>query len=131
MIEALPGAGRTVLLVEDNEDNQMIYSLYLEQRGGFRVLLAWNGQAGIELARKEMPDVILMDVSLPVLNGLEATRVLKADPRTRDIPIIALTAHAMLPDRTRAADAGCNGYVSKPAEPQTVLNEVLRHLPGT
>ncbi len=120
---------KTVLLVEDNEDNRFIYSTILV-RNGLRVLEARTGEEGVELARANRPDLILMDISLPVMDGLDATRVLKADPATAGIPVIAVTAHAMAEDRQKAEDAGCDGYLVKPIEPSRVLAEVKRLLGG-
>lgn len=117
----------TVLLVEDNADNQAIYRLILEH-SGFEVIQAWDGEEGVSIARERMPDVILMDVSIPKLDGLQATRILKADAATAGIPIIALTAHALRTDKDRAFDAGCDGYLSKPVEPKRVAEEVRRVL---
>ena len=118
---------KTVLLVEDNEDNLIIYSTILRY-GGFRVVEAHDGRAALERARSTDPDIILMDVSIPFIDGLEVTRRLKADHATRHIPIIALTAHALASDRDRAYEAGCDGYISKPAEPRAVLDMVRRKL---
>jgi two-component system, cell cycle response regulator DivK len=117
----------TVLLVEDNEDNQFVYRTILEHFN-YRVIVAGDGEEGVRQARAELPDVILMDVSIPVIDGLEATRILKADPSTAAIPIVALTAHALAEDRRRASEAGCDSYLSKPAEPKKVLAEVKRML---
>lgn len=118
---------KSVLLVEDNEDNLVIYSTIL-RHSGYDVLEARDGQAGIELAQREHPALILMDVSIPLIDGWEATRRLKADPETADIPIIALTAHALASDQDKAAEVGCDGYIPKPAEPRVVLAAVKRHL---
>ena len=123
----MPGTNRTVLLVEDNEDNLIIYSTILRY-SGFNVIEARDGQAGIDTARAEHPELILMDVSIPFVDGWEATRRLKADPATAGIPIIALTAHALVSDEQKAKDAGCDGYIAKPAEPRLVLAMVKRHL---
>lgn len=117
----------TILLVEDNEDNRIVYSTILEF-AGHRVIEAQDGEAGVALARSEHPDLILMDVSIPLIDGWEATRILKADPETRDIPIIALTAHALEEDRAKAREVGCDGYIAKPAEPRVVLAQVEQHL---
>ncbi|MDX0444911.1 response regulator [Sinorhizobium medicae] len=109
-----------ILLVEDNEMNRDMLSRRLSRRG-FEVLIAENGQAGVELAASEKPDLILMDMSLPVMDGWEATRRIKADPLTSAIPVIALTAHAMASDREMALKAGCDDYDSKPVDlPQLV-----------
>src|SRR5690242_11674093 len=98
-----------VLLVEDNEENRDALSRHLRRRG-YEVLIAVDGCGGVEVARGETPDLILMDMSLPVLDGWQASRQLKAAPETRDIPIIALTAHAMAGDREKALEAGCDDY---------------------
>ena len=118
---------KTVLLVEDNEDNVIIYKTIL-RFGGYRVVEAHDGPAALEAARSLNPDLILMDVSIPYIDGLEVTRRLKSDPATRHVPIIALTAHALTSDRDRAFDAGCDGYISKPAEPRAILDAVRREL---
>lgn len=114
-----------MLIVEDNDDNRMIYRLALEFLG-YRVLQAVNGAEGVERTRADRPDLILMDVALPVLDGWAATRLLKSDAGTRDIPIVALTAHALTTDREKAAEAGCDAYLAKPAAPQQVVDEVRR-----
>ena len=118
---------KSVLLVEDNEDNLVIYSTIL-RHAGFGVLEARDGQAGIELAQREHPALILMDVSIPIIDGWEATRRLKADAATASIPIIALTAHALASDQQKATEVGCDGYIPKPAEPRVVLAAVIRQL---
>jgi CheY-like chemotaxis protein len=117
----------TVLLVEDNEDNRTIYTTIL-RHVGHEVIEASNGEDGIRLALERQPNVILMDVAMPGIDGWEATRRLKGDPQTARIPVIALTAHAMAEDRQRAADAGCEGYLAKPIEPRRVVEEVARML---
>lgn len=119
--------GMTVLLVEDNADNQEIYRLILSHHG-FAVLQAWDGECGVRMARHHTPDLILMDLTMPVLDGLEATRMLKADPVTAAIPIIALTAHAEVEDRAAAEAAGCVSYLAKPVTPGHVAVEVRRVL---
>lgn len=119
--------GRTVLLVEDNEDNRIVYSTIL-RHFGFVVTEALTGEEGINKARSEMPDLILMDISIPVMDGWEATQVLKRDPTTHEIPIIALTAHALASDREKAMEVGCDGYLAKPCEPRAVVAEVQRFL---
>ena len=97
--------GKTVLLVEDNEDNRIVYSTIL-RHFGYEVIEALNGEEGISKARSEKPDLILMDISIPIIDGWEATQVLKHDPATRSIPIIALTAHALASDREKAMEVG-------------------------
>ena len=104
-----------LLLVEDNEMNRDMLARRLA-RCGYEVVIAVDGQQGIEMAHTERPDLILMDMSLPVLDGWEATRRLKADAATRVTPIIALTAHAMASDRDQALEAGCDDYDTKPVE---------------
>ncbi len=104
-----------ILLVEDNEMNRDMLSRRLERRG-YQVLIAVDGGRGIAMAQSEAPDLILMDMSLPVLDGWELARQLKAAPETRAIPIIALTAHAMAGDQEKALDAGCDDYDTKPIE---------------
>ncbi len=104
-----------ILLVEDNEMNRDMLSRRL-QRKGYSVVTAEDGEKGLLLARSEMPDLILMDISLPVMGGWEVTRLLKADDATRHIPIIALTAHAWVTDREKAIQAGCDDYDTKPVE---------------
>jgi CheY-like chemotaxis protein len=104
-----------ILLVEDNEMNRDMLSRRL-QRKGYRVVTAEDGEKGLLLARSEMPDLILMDISLPVMSGWEVTRLLKANEATCHIPIIALTAHAWVTDREKAIEAGCDDYDTKPVE---------------
>lgn len=117
--------GKTVLIVEDNEDNRIVYSTILRHHG-FRVCEALDGEEGIEKARRELPDIILMDISIPVIDGWQVTATLKRETATKGIPIIALTAHAMPGDRQRAMAVGCDGYLAKPCEPRAVLAEVNR-----
>jgi CheY-like chemotaxis protein len=104
-----------ILVVEDNEENWDMLSRRLQRRG-YTVIRAADGQQAVEMAAHERPDLILMDVSLPVMDGLEATRRIRAGAATQTIPIIALTAHAMSGDRDRALEAGCDDYHAKPAE---------------
>ena len=117
--------GKTVLLVEDNEDNRTIYSTVLRHLG-YQVIEAVDGLQAVALARSELPDLILMDISLPGMDGWEATRVLREDPSTRAIPIVALTAHALADDRKRAMEVGFDSYLAKPVEPNAVIAEVRR-----
>jgi two-component system, cell cycle response regulator DivK len=112
-----------VLLVEDNEESRDGLARHL-RRKGYEVLLAVDGRQGVDAARAEAPDLILMDMSLPVLDGWEATRQLKAAPQTRGIPVIALTAHAMAGDRERALEAGCDDYDTKPIEFPRLLAKI-------
>ena len=112
-----------ILLVEDNEMNRDMLARRLERRG-YQVVIAIDGDQGVRLAQEEAPDLILMDMSLPVLDGWEATRQLKAARVTQAIPIIALTAHAMSGDREKALEAGCNDYDSKPIEFPRLLGKI-------
>ncbi|MGH7471645.1 MAG: response regulator [Longimicrobiales bacterium] len=116
---------KTVLLVEDNEDNMVVYRTILEHVG-FRVIEARDGEEGVSRARQFQPNLILMDISIPKIDGWEATHRLKADKKTSGIPIIALTAHALEEDRQKALQAGCDGYLAKPVEPRRVVQEVER-----
>jgi CheY-like chemotaxis protein len=112
-----------ILLVEDNETNRDMLSRRLIRRG-YEVLLAVDGESGLALAGTEVPDLILMDMSLPVLDGWEATRRLKAGSGTKRIPVIALTAHAMSSDRGKALEAGCDDYDTKPIELPRLLGKI-------
>ncbi|HXH07739.1 MAG TPA: response regulator, partial [Vicinamibacterales bacterium] len=118
-----------ILLVEDYEDAREMYRDYLTF-AGFRVETAANGREAIRKARALLPDLILMDLALPVLDGWEATRRLKEDPRTRDIRVVALSAHAMPGEEERAREAGCVGFVAKPCLPEELVLEIGRHLDG-
>ena len=118
-----------ILLVEDNEMNRDMLSRRL-QRKGYEVVLAVDGQSGVEMTKTEAPDLVLMDMSLPVLDGWEATRRLKADAATRHIPVIALTAHAMSSDREKALEAGCDDYDTKPVELARLLGKIEALLSG-
>jgi two-component system cell cycle response regulator DivK len=126
-VEPSPSSGRTLLLVEDNEDNRIIYSTVLRHLG-YTVVEAEDGAQAIALARSVLPDLILMDISIPEVDGWEATRILRGDPSTRAIPIIALTAHALADDRVRASEVGFTAYLAKPIEPRAVVAEVRRWL---
>jgi len=123
-------APKTVLLVEDNEDNRIIYATALRY-SGYDVLEAITGTQGVQLARDGGPDLILMDISVPELDGWEATAILKADPVTRHIPIVAVTAHALPDDAERSRKAGCDGYLAKPISPAALLAEVDRRFGRT
>jgi CheY-like chemotaxis protein len=112
-----------ILLVEDNEMNRDMLTRRLERRG-FQVVSAIDGRAGVAMGEREVPDLILMDMSLPDLDGWEATRLLKSLSRTRSIPIIALTAHAMSGDRERAMEAGCDDYDTKPVDLSRLLEKI-------
>ena len=112
-----------ILLVEDNSTNRVMLSRRLLRRG-YEVVMAIDGESGLTLAESEAPDLILMDMSLPILDGWEVTRRLKAAPHTRRIPIIALTAHAMSGDRDKAMEAGCDDYDTKPIELPRLLEKI-------
>ncbi len=116
-----------ILLVEDNEMNRDMLSRRL-QRKGYQVMVALDGQQGVDVARSESPDLILMDMSLPGLDGWEATRQIKATPETRSIAVIALTAHAMAGDREKAIAAGCDDYDTKPVEFSRLLEKIEAQL---
>jgi two-component system, cell cycle response regulator DivK len=119
---------RTVLYVEDNEFNRKIVRQLLS-RTSYRLLEAVDGEAGVTLARMERPDVILMDVQLPQMSGLDATRVLRADPLTATIPLIVVTSFALSGDGERAIDAGASAYVAKPYSPRHLLEMIRRFAP--
>ncbi|MDD1637454.1 MAG: response regulator [Methylococcaceae bacterium] len=112
-----------ILLVEDNEMNRDMLSRRLI-KNGYEIAIAVNGEESVELAKSMLPDLILMDMSLPVMDGWEATSLIKSDPLTQHIPIIALTAHAMDEDRRKALDAGCDEYDSKPIELSRLLSKI-------
>ncbi|MBP7147271.1 MAG: response regulator [Acidobacteria bacterium] len=112
-----------ILLVEDNEMNRDMLARRLARKG-YEVLVAVDGQSGVDQGRAEHPDLILMDMSLPVLDGWEATRQLKSAPETRAIPVIALTAHAMSGDRAKAMEAGCDDYDTKPVDMPRLLGKI-------
>ena len=110
-------------MVEDNEMNRDMLTRRLERKG-FEVVVAINGKAGIDMASSSNPDIILMDLSLPVIDGWEATRRIKADPGTKAIPVIALTAHAMAGDEQKALEAGCDDYDTKPVDIKRLLGKI-------
>ncbi|MGE4294521.1 MAG: response regulator [Campylobacterales bacterium] len=117
----------TILLVEDNELNSDMLSRRLIRRG-YGVLLAEDGEAGVKMAKAHQPDLILMDMSLPILDGWEATRLIKADESTRAIPVIALTAHAMPEDRERAKEVGCDDFEPKPVDLNHLVSLIEQRL---
>ena len=117
---------RKLLYVEDNDDNIYMLTLWFDVAGGYEIVNAPDGAAGIAMATAELPDLILMDLNLPKIDGWEATRRLKADPATRDIPIIALTAHAMAGDREKALATGCDEFETKPIDFDRLLPKVER-----
>ena len=117
-----------VLYVEDNDDNVFMLKMRLELLGDFEVVTAEDGEKGCALAVSESPDIILMDLEMPVVDGWEATRRLKGDPQTRDIPIIALSAHALAGEREKAIAAGCNEFDTKPIEFERLVATLRRVL---
>jgi CheY-like chemotaxis protein len=119
-----------ILLVEDNEMNRDMLSRRLIRRS-YEIALALDGKQGVDMALSESPDLILLDMSLPVLNGWDAARILKADPATQKIPIIALTAHAMGEDREKALEAGCDEYETKPVDFKRLLEKINQFLNET
>jgi len=119
---------RKLLCIEDNEDNLYMLQLRFDVLGRYEVLSARNGAAAIAMVTSERPDLILMDLDLPGIDGWEATRRLKADPATRDIPIIALSAYAMAGDREKALATGCNDFDSKPIEFDRLLAKIEQAL---
>jgi CheY-like chemotaxis protein len=119
--------GSRILVVEDNADNRVLIMDVLDSMN-YEVIIATDGEEGVKKATAERPDLILMDISLPQMDGLTATRRIKAMPELQHIPIIALTAHAMVGDRERALDAGCDDYVSKPIDLRELTNKLTRYL---
>ena len=117
-----------ILYVEDNDDNLYMLTLHFEELDGYEVISAGDGAEGVAKAAATMPDLILMDLDLPVIDGWEATRRLKADPATRDIPIIALTAHAMAGDREKALAAGTDDFDTKPVDFRRLLGKIEKAL---
>ncbi|KAA0122010.1 two-component system, cell cycle response regulator DivK [Methylobacterium sp. UNC378MF] len=118
---------KRILIVEDTEDNRRILRDLLSA-AGYGIVEAPDGQRGVEVAQAEQPDLILMDIQLPVMDGYEAARRLKADPSTRHIPVVAVTSYALSGDEDRALAAGCDGYVAKPFSPRKVLSLVRQML---
>jgi two-component system cell cycle response regulator DivK len=119
---------RTILYIEDNEYNRKIVRQLLG-RTSYRLLEATDGETGVAMAQKELPQLILMDVQLPKMSGLDATRALREDPRTKDIPIIVITSFALSGDREKAATAGADNYLAKPYSPRELLALVRQYLP--
>jgi two-component system cell cycle response regulator DivK len=120
---------KRILVVEDQEDNRVILRDLLST-AGYQLIEATNGQEGVELAQKERPDLILMDIQLPVIDGYEATRRIKGDAALGAIPIIAVTSYALSGDEAKARMAGCDGYVTKPFSPRQLLAKVREYLPS-
>ena len=118
---------KRILVVEDNETNLYLIKFILE-KSGYEVIEAREGAVGVELAIKEKPDLIIMDLQLPDINGLEATKRIRASEADSDIPIIALTSFAMAGDREKALAAGCTDYIEKPIDPETFISEIEKYL---
>jgi len=117
-----------ILIIEDNEQNLYLVTFLLGQ-SGFRNTAARSGPEGIELAGRIKPDLILLDIQLPVMDGYAVARELRLNPSLRDVPIVAVTSYAMVGDRERALEAGCVGYIEKPINPATFVTEIMRYLP--
>lgn len=118
-----------ILVIEDNEQNMYLLT-FLLNRSGQEVLQARDGRQGIALARKENPDLILLDIQLPEMDGYTVAREIKTDPALAAIPIVAVTSYAMVGDREKAMNAGCSGYIEKPINPDTFLDQITAFLPG-
>ncbi len=118
-----------ILIVEDDPKNLTLFRDLL-QRFGYTTIEATNGREGIKLARANKPDLILMDIQLPVMDGIEATKILKSDPETKDIPILALTSYAMKGDREKILQAGCDAYLAKPVDVKEFLAAVAKYFPA-
>jgi two-component system cell cycle response regulator DivK len=118
---------RTILIIEDNEQNLYLTTFLLEQ-SGFKVEAARSGLEGISLAARIQPDLILLDIQLPLMDGYAVAQALRRNPVTKDVPVVAVTSYAMVGDRERALDAGCNGYIEKPINPDTFMSEICKYL---
>ena len=121
---------KKILVVEDNEKNLYLIRFILEKMG-HQVIEAKTGEEGVDLALKEKPDLILMDIQLPGINGLETTRRIRASKEGGDVPIIALTSYALVGDREQVLSAGCTGYIEKPINPETIMGEISKYMSGT
>ena len=118
---------KKILIVEDNESNRYLAKFILE-KSGYRVIEACDGNSGVELAARERPSLIIMDIQLPGLNGVTSTRLIRESEADNRVPIVALTSYAMPGDKERALGSGCTGYIEKPINPDTFLSEVERYL---
>ena len=116
-----------ILIVEDNEKNMYLIS-YILKKKGYETIEATTGEQGVELAVKEKPDLVIMDIQLPGIDGLETTKRIRASAADANIPIIAMTSYAMTGDKEKAIEAGCTGYIEKPINPDTVLEEIEKYL---
>jgi two-component system, cell cycle response regulator DivK len=119
---------KRILVVEDTEDNRQILRDLLTN-AGFELIEAFDGEAGVQMATEHRPDLILMDIQLPTLDGYEATRQIKANPDLQHIPVIAVTSYALSGDETKAVSVGCSGYVAKPFSPRVLLAKIREFLP--
>ena len=119
---------KRILVVEDQDDNMQILRDLLDSVG-YEIIEARDGAEGVKVAKAERPDLILMDIQLPVLDGYEATRQIKADPELRTIPIIVVTSYALSGDEDKAREAGCDDYVPKPYSPRQLLAKIMKYLP--
>ncbi|GHC11700.1 response regulator [Thermomonas carbonis] len=120
---------RTILLIEDNEQNRYL-ATYLLERNGYRVVPAVDGPSGIEAAQRQVPDLILLDIQLPGMDGYAVASALRGNESLRDTPIIAVTSYAMMGDREKSLASGCNGYIEKPINPDTFVSEIRRFEPN-
>ena len=118
---------KIILVVEDNENNMYLIAFIL-RNNGYEVIEAGSGEEGVELVKKEKPDLIIMDIQLPGIDGLEATKRIRESVANHEIPIIALTSYAMVGDREKALAAGCTGYIEKPIDPETFMEEIEKYL---
>jgi CheY-like chemotaxis protein len=116
-----------VLVIEDNEQNMYLVTFILE-KNGYEVVQAWDGREGIDLARQVKPALILLDIQLPGMDGYAVARELKSNPALDDVPIVAVTSYAMVGDRERVLAAGCQGYIEKPINPETFMDDVAQYL---
>jgi len=116
-----------ILVIEDNEQNMYLVTFILEKHG-YEVVQAWDGREGIELAGRGRPTLIILDIQLPVMDGYAVARELRRNPALDDVPIVAVTSYAMVGDRERILAAGCNGYIEKPINPDTFMDDVEQHL---
>lgn len=117
---------KKILIVEDNEKNMYLISFILK-KNGYEVIEAVTGEQGVELAIKEKPDLVIMDIQLPGIDGMEATKRIRASKADGEIPIIALTSYVMTGDKEKALEAGCTGYIEKPINPDTILSEIEKY----
>ena len=121
---------KRILVIEDNEQNMYLTTFILESHG-HQVLQAWDGRQGIETAGEAHPDLIVLDIQLPGMDGYQAARAIKEDPELADIPIVAVTSYAMAGDRENILAAGCDGYIEKPINPETFLSQIEKYLGAT